>query len=82
MLGIYDVSFQTKDFPLAINTIQKIIPFDEEYKDDLISLYMATEQQDRALPLIKEMDDKYGKTSERESFKRRIYTTGNQSGPK
>ncbi|WP_432222597.1 tetratricopeptide repeat protein [Flavobacterium sp. TMP13] len=77
LLGIYDVSFQTKDFPLAINTIQKIIPFDEEYKDDLISLYMATEQQDRALPLIKEMDDKYGKTSERESFKRRIYTTGN-----
>lgn len=77
LLGIYDVSFQTKDFPLAINTIQKIIPFDEEYTDDLISLYIATDQQDKAVPLIKEMDDKYGKSQERELFKTRIYTSGN-----
>ncbi|MNG04694.1 Tetratricopeptide repeat protein [compost metagenome] len=33
-LGIYDVSYETKNYPLAIETIQKIIPFDEEYKDD------------------------------------------------
>ena len=76
-MGIYDVSFQTKDYPLAINTIQKIIPFDEEYKDDLISLYMATNQQDKALLLIKEMDSKYGKSSEREVFKSRIFAQGN-----
>lgn len=76
LMGIYDVSFQTKDFPLAINTIQKIIPFDEEYKDDLISLYIATDQQDKAVPLIKEMDDKYGKSSERELAKQRIYSSG------
>ena len=32
-LGIYNVSFETKNYPLAIETIQKIIPFDEEYKE-------------------------------------------------
>ncbi|MBK0369556.1 tetratricopeptide repeat protein [Flavobacterium agrisoli] len=76
-LGVYDVSFQTKDYPLAINTIQKIIPFDEEYKDDLISLYMITEQPDKALALIKEMDDKYGKSPERSVYKSRILSQGN-----
>ena len=65
-LGIYDVSFETKNYPLAIETIQKIMVFDEEYKDDLISLYMATNQLDKALGLINEMNDKFGKSDERE----------------
>ncbi len=48
-LGIYDVSYETKNYSLAIETIQKIIAFDEEYKDDLISLYMITNQFDNCL---------------------------------
>ena len=75
-IGVYDVSFATKDYPLAINTIQKLIPFDEEYKDDLISVYMTTNQEDKALVLIKEMDTKYGKSLEREIFKQRIFSQG------
>jgi tetratricopeptide (TPR) repeat protein len=75
-LGIYDVSFATKNYPLAIETIQKIIVFDEEYKDDLISLYMITNQYDKALAAINEMNEKFGKSSDREIYKNQILSQG------
>jgi tetratricopeptide (TPR) repeat protein len=71
-LGIYDVSYETKNYPLAIETIQKIIVFDEEYKDDLISLYMLTNQYDKALLTINEMNDKFGKSEDRDRYKMQI----------
>ncbi|MGO4772803.1 tetratricopeptide repeat protein [Flavobacterium sp. W22_SRS_FK3] len=71
-LGIYDVSYETKNYSLAIETIQKIIPFDEEYKDDLISLYMITNQYEKALLTINEMNDKFGKSEDRERYKLQI----------
>lgn len=75
-LGIYDVSYETKNYPLAIEIIQKIIPFDEEYKDDLISLYMITNQQDKALLTINEMNEKFGKSQEREHYRQQIVSQG------
>lgn len=75
-LGIYDVSFETKNYPLAIETIQKIIVFDEEYKDDLISLYMLTNQHDKALIAINEMNEKFGKSADREVYKNQILSQG------
>ncbi|WP_294959162.1 tetratricopeptide repeat protein [uncultured Flavobacterium sp.] len=75
-LGIYDVSYETKNYPLAIEIIQKIIVFDEEYKDDLISLYMITNQYDKALTAINEMNDKFGKSSDREIYKAQILSQG------
>jgi tetratricopeptide (TPR) repeat protein len=75
-LGIYDVSFETKNYPLAIETIQKIIVFDEEYKDDLISLYMITNQYDKAFVAINEMNEKFGKSSDREIYKNQILSQG------
>ena len=75
-LGIYDVSYETKNYPLAIETIQKIIPFDEEYKDDLISLYMISNQYDKALLTINEMNDKFGKSEDRDRYKMQILSQG------
>ncbi|MEO7977615.1 tetratricopeptide repeat protein [Flavobacterium sp.] len=75
-LGVYDVSFETKNYPLAIETIQKIIPFDEEYKDDLISLYMITNQFDKALLTINEMNERFGKSEERNIYKMQILAQG------
>jgi tetratricopeptide (TPR) repeat protein len=75
-LGIYDVSYETKNYPLAIETIQKIIVFDEEYKDDLISLYMITNQYDKALVTINEMNDKFGKSEDRDRYKMQILSQG------
>nr|WP_026110031.1 tetratricopeptide repeat protein [Flavobacterium sp. WG21] len=75
-LGIYDVSYETKNYPLAIETIQKIMVFDEEYKDDLISLYMITNQFDKALVAINEMNEKYGKSEDRDRYRLQILSQG------
>jgi tetratricopeptide (TPR) repeat protein len=70
--GIYDLSFQTKQYDRAMAAVHKLIGFDERYKDDLIPLYMVTNQLDKALELISEMNTKYGKSQERTQFKNRI----------
>ena len=71
-VGIYDLSFQTKNYDRAMAAVQQLILFDERYKDDLIPLYMATNQLEKALGLIGEMNAKYGKSQERTQFKNQI----------
>lgn len=71
-VGIYDLSFQTKNYDQAMAAVQQLILFDERNKDDLIPLYMMTNQSEKALALIKEMDAKYGKSQERTQFKNQI----------
>ena len=78
--GIYDLSFQTKNYERAMTAVQQLILFDERNKDDLIPLYMATNQSEKALTLIGEMNAKYGKTQDRTQFKNQILlATKNQS---
>jgi tetratricopeptide (TPR) repeat protein len=50
--------------------------FDEEYKDDLISLYMITNQFDKALVAINEMNEKYGKSEDRDRYRLQILSQG------
>jgi tetratricopeptide (TPR) repeat protein len=79
-VGLYDLSFQTKNYERAMTAVQQLIGFDERYKDDLIPLYMATNQLEKALALISEMNAKYGKSQERTQFKNQILlATKNQS---
>jgi tetratricopeptide (TPR) repeat protein len=75
-VGMYDVCYETKDFNQAIVIVNKIIPFDAEYKEDLVSLYMVTKQHDKALALINELNDKVGKTERREMYKMEILSQG------
>ena len=75
-LGIYDVNYQTKNYSQAIITVNKLIEFDQVYKEDLVSLYMNTQQFDKALDLINELNDKVGKSERRESYKMQILSQG------
>lgn len=79
-VGLYDLSFQTKNYERAMTAVQQLIGFDERYKDDLIPLYMATNQLEKVLALINEMNAKFGKSQERTQFKNQILlATKNQS---
>ena len=75
-LGIYDVNYQTKNYNQAIITVNKLIEFDQVYKEDLVSLYMNTQQFDKALDLINELNDQVGKSERRESYKMQILSQG------
>jgi tetratricopeptide (TPR) repeat protein len=75
-VGMYDTNFQTQNFNQAIITVNKLIEFDEAYKEDLVSLYMNTQQLDKALVLINELNDKVGKSDKREAYKAKILSQG------
>lgn len=71
-VGMYDVCYETKDFPQAIVIVKKLIEFKREYREELVSLYMNTQQFDEALKLINELNENVGKTDQRETYKAQI----------
>ena len=75
-VGMYDVSYETKNFTQGITVITKLIEFDSNYKEDLTSLYMASNQFEKALALIQELDETSGKTDRRELYKSQILSGG------
>lgn len=68
-VGMYDVCYETRDFNQAIIIVQKLIEFKEEYKEDLTSLYMNTQQYDKALAMINELNEKVGNSEKRDNYK-------------
>ena len=71
-VGMYDVCYETKEYKKAIDIVLKLIEFKKEYKEDLVSLYMNTQQFDKALDLINELNDNVGKSDLRENYKYQI----------
>ena len=71
-VGMYDTNYKTQNYSQAIITAGKLIEFDQDYKEDLVSLYMYTQQFDKALELINELNEKVGKTDQREEYKAKI----------
>ncbi len=70
--GMYDVCYQTQDWIKAIEIVQKLISFDLGYREDLTSLYMKTQQFDKALTMINELNATAGKSEKRELYKAQI----------
>lgn len=54
--GLYDVYYKNKDYPKAITVVQKLIPFDANLKEDLVSLYVYSNQKEEAIKLLLEME--------------------------
>lgn len=80
-VGMYDVCYESRDYNQAIVIVQKLVEFKEEYKDELVSLYMTTQQYDKALTLINELNDKYGKSEPRDIYKSQILQDAKYQGP-
>lgn len=71
-IDLYEVYYQNKNYLAGIEILQKIIPLDSNYKEDLTTLYMYTKQFDKALVLINELDESFGKTQRRDSYRLEI----------
>ena len=79
-VGMYDVCYDTRDFNQAIIIVQKLIEFKQEYKEDLTSLYMNTQQFDKALLLINDLNETLGKSEQREIYKSQILQDAKYQG--
>lgn len=75
-LSLYDVYYQTKDYLNSIEVVKKLIDFDDkrktEFQDDLVSLYMYTNQPEKALQIIEELDKVLPSDPTRELYKHQI----------
>lgn len=79
--GLYDVYYQTKDFQKSIPIVEKLIEFDPNMKEDLVSLFMNTNQHGKALQLLKDMESKSKLTSTMEFYKLKIQESNTYSKP-
>lgn len=79
-VGLYDVYYETKNYPQCIVIVQKLIEFNVEYKEDLTSLYMYTRQYDKALELINDLNESVGNTIVRDNYKAEILKDAKYQG--
>ena len=70
--GLYDVYYQSKDYQKSIPVVQKLIEFDPNMKEDLVSLYMYTNQRDKAIALLNEMEKEMVLSKTMEFYKLKI----------
>lgn len=78
---LYDVYYHQNNYRKALKIVLKLIPFDENYKEDLANLYVQTKQYDDALKLLEELENSWGASDIRSALKARIYSiTGNTEG--
>lgn len=78
---LYDLYYQQKEYEKSIPLVQKLIPFDEDYREDLANLYTLTQQYEKALEQLDQLDDVWGESDIRNALRVQIYrTTGNTEG--
>jgi len=77
--GLYNVYYNTNDYQKAIEIVQKLIPFDREYKEDLANLYERTEQYEKALKILDELDLELGHNDYRNQLRQQIYVKSNNT---
>ena len=80
--GLYDIYYQTKDFQKSIPVVQKLIEFDPNMREDLVSLYMNTNQKEKALALLKEMEASSNLTRSMEFYKLKLESSNEFAKPK
>jgi len=78
--GMYDVAYETQNWNQAIGIVTRLIPFDANLKEDLVSLYMNTKQFDKALALINELNNTVGHSEKRDLYKADILADPKYAG--
>ncbi|WGF93699.1 tetratricopeptide repeat protein [Aequorivita marisscotiae] len=77
----YELYHQQKEYDKSIPLVQRLITFDEDYKEDLANLYTLTKQYNKALAQLDELDEAWGESDIRNALRAQIYrATGNTDG--
>lgn len=80
--GLYDMYYATQDFARCIPVVIKLTEWRRQYyQEDLVSLYMYTQQYDKALALITELDNSVGVSDKREMYRLQILSDAKYSKP-
>lgn len=78
---LYDLYHRQNEYDKAIPIVQKLISYDEDYKEDLANLLTLSKQYDKALDQLDELDSIWGESDIRNALRSQIYrATGNTKG--
>lgn len=78
---LYELYYQQKEYEKSIPLVKRLIPFDEDYREDLANLYTLTKQYDKALQELDNLNDIWGESDIRNALRAQIYrVTGNTTG--
>lgn len=70
--GLYDVYYKTRDYQRSIEIVKKLIEFDQNMNEDLVSLYVYTNQNQKALELLNQMENKMVLSKTMEFYKLKL----------
>lgn len=70
---LYDVYVQQNDFDKAIKTVEQLVKYHPDYKEDLAMLYFKTKEYNEALEILDELDKEQGITLSRDLMRNQIY---------
>lgn len=68
--NMYQINRAKRDYKTAEINLNKLVEIKKEYKEELLTLYMITNQYSQAKVLIEELDATMGKDRTREKFKK------------
>jgi len=78
---LYDLYYQQRIYDKAIPLVEKLIQYDEDYKEDRANLLTLSKQYDKALEQLDELDAIWGESDIRNALRMQIYrATGNSEG--
>jgi tetratricopeptide (TPR) repeat protein len=72
--SLYEVYYQTQNYPSAIQTAKKLVEFHPIYREDLLTLYMRTGKYKDALAIINQIDATDGQSDKRDSIRAQLFT--------
>lgn len=76
---LYDVYFIQGNIDKAMATVEKLVSYHPDYKQDLATLYLKKEDYEKALQLIDELDKELGPSDVRAAMRQEIYNSSDNS---
>ena len=70
---LYGFYVSQNEHDKAIKTVQQLVRFHPDYKEDLASLYVKTKKYDDALEILDALDSEFGVSVSRDIMRNRIY---------
>jgi len=70
---LYKTYTRAKQYDNAVETLLKLLSFDEDYKEKLANIYLLNRQFEEALQTIDELDQQEGPSTYRNKLRRQIY---------
>ncbi|MBP2833322.1 tetratricopeptide repeat protein [Aquimarina sp. U1-2] len=69
---LYEVYFQQRNYKASIKIVERLVPFDSMFKEQLANLYFLEKRYDDALEALDQLNDEYGVDNYRTQLRKRI----------